>query len=79
MAFSNNYLKGDDSAADSDGCGGYEGEDYLQDSKTFRLRVRLTVLSKGSQEIWGLTNPSLIPLQLILIAQNLIVHIFITY
>ena len=30
--------------------------------ETFRLRVRLTVLSKGSQEIWGLTNPSLIPL-----------------
>ena len=50
MAFSNNYSKGDDSAA---GCGGDEGEDYLQDSKTFRLRVRLTVLSKGSQEIWG--------------------------
>ena len=79
MAFSNNYLKGDDSVADSDGCGGDEGdEDYLQDSKTFRLRVRLTVLSKGSQEIWGLTNPSLIPLQLILIAQILIVNIFIT-
>ena len=78
MAFSNNYLKGDDSAADSDGCVGYEGEDYLQDSKTFRLRVRLTVLSNGSQEIWGLTNPSVIPLQLILMAQILIVHIFIT-